>query len=155
MGLIYSFVSLEPEQLTRRRQLLDRSGQIAQLSAVALLLSIYVSSLLRSALRRYLFPLFGRSPKEHQSPRVSTFRQAAAGPWKTRWRRAKWALEDEVWDGWGTKKEWAVAGVWALWLLACVIRDTGDGMCGSHLFTALAFPLTVSHLPLFSILRIF
>lgn len=136
MGLFYSFVSLDGDQLKRRRELLDRYGQIAQLSALAPLLLVYVSFLIRSLASRYNLSFFRRSQKAHQSPRVSTFRQSTAGAWKIKWRRFNWALDDEVlhgWDGWGTRREWAIAGLWALWLLVLVVKDTGDGTYGSHI----------------------
>ena len=141
MGFFYSFVSPDPQQLERRRQLLDRYGQIAQLSALVPLLVIYISFFLRSFLNKYAIPFFGSGQKAHQSPRVSTFRASTPGSWKVKWRRLNWALDDEVlrgWDGWGTRREWAIAGVWVLWLLVLVFRDTTNGaysslylLCGS------------------------
>ena len=135
MGFLYSFVSPDAQQLERRRQLLDRYGQIAQLSALVPLLAVYISFFLRSFLNRYAVPFFGRGQKAHQSPRVSTFRASTAGSWKVKWRRLNWALDDEVlqgWAGWGTRREWVIAGVWALWLLVLVVKDTADGAYGSH-----------------------
>ena len=145
MGLFYAFVSLNAEQLGKRRQLLDRYGQIAQLSALVPLLLIYFTYLLRSVSSKYRIPFLGNPQKEHQSPRVSTFRESTAGSWRTKWRRLNWAFDDEVlngWDGWGTKREWAIAGLWALWLLVLVFRDTGDGMYISRLHY-LAFPFPI------------
>ena len=145
MGFIYAFVSLDAEQLGKRRQLLDRYGQIAQLSALVPLLLIYFTYLFHSISSRFRFSFLGRQQKEHQSPRVSTFRQSTAGSWRTKWRRLNWALDDEVlngWDGWGAKREWAIAGLWALWLLVLVFRETGDGMYISYShYLALPFPV--------------
>lgn len=135
MGLFYSFVSLDGVQLKRRRELLDRYGQIAQFSALVPLLLIYLSFLVRLLASKYNISIFGRPQKAHQSPRVSSFRQSTAGAWRIRWRRLNWALDDEVlqgWDGWGTRREWAIAGLWALWLLVLVVKDTGDGMYGPY-----------------------
>ena len=137
MGFFYSFVSPNAQQLERRRQLLDRYGQIAQLSALVPLLVIYISFFLRFFLNRYAISFFGSGRKAHQSPRVSTFRASTVGSWKVKWRRLNWALDDEVlqgWGGWGTRREWVVAGVWALWLLVLVVKDTADGAYGSHYF---------------------
>ena len=143
MGFLYSFVKLDAQQSSRRRQLLDRYGQIAQLSALVPLLVISVSYLSRFIIRRYARFLLGSSNKEHQSPRVSTFRRSTAGSWKLRWRRFCWALDDELmdgWDGWGTRREWAIACLWALWLLLLVVKDTGDGMCDLTSLHTLRFP---------------
>ena len=140
MGLFYSFVSPDAQQLERRRQLLDRYGQIAQLSALVPLLLIYISFFLRYLLNRYAISFFGRGQKAHQSPRVSTFRAPTAGSWKVKWRRFNWALDDEVlrgWDGWGTRREWAFAGGWTLWLLLLVFKDTTNGVYSSHYFRLL------------------
>ena len=134
MGLFYAFVSLDEVQLKRRRELLDRYGQIAQFSALVPLLLVYISFLVRLMSNKYHFSIFERSRKAHQSPRVSTFKESTAGAWKIKWRRLNWALDDEVLqrcDGWGTRREWVVAGVWALWLLVLVVKDTGDGTYGS------------------------
>ena len=132
MGFFYSFVSLNAEQSAQRRHSLDRYGQIAQLSALIPLLAVYVFYLIPHISRKTGFAIFGSAHKEHQSPRVSTFQQAASGTWKLRWRRLNWTLDEEVlggWGRWGTKKEWAIAVLWSLWLLVLVIKDTGDGRC--------------------------
>lgn len=137
MGLIYSFSSLDAQQLTHRRQLLDRYGQIAQLSALLPLVVIHASLLLRSIVDKYACFILGSSQKERQSPRVSTFRHSTAGAWKVKWRRLNWALDNEVlngWDGYGTRREWVIAGLWALWLLLLVAKDTGDGKCESYYY---------------------
>ena len=116
MGFIYSFVSLNPEQLAERRQLLDFYGQVAQLSALVPIVVIYLSYIFRNVLKRFPGSSGRRSTKAHQSPRVSNFqRSASPGPWALRWRRFKWALNEEIikgWDGWGTKGVWATAVLW-------------------------------------------
>lgn len=146
MGLYYSFISLDDQQLKRRRELLDRYGQIAQLSALVPLLVIYISFFSRYIISKYLSRLFHTAQKAHQSPRVPTFPQSTAGSLKASWRRFNWALDDEVlkgWDGWGTKRQWVIAGLWALWLLLLVVSDTGNGMYGFHslsLFYSLSAP---------------
>ena len=152
MAFFYSFVSLDAQQLERRRQLLDRYGQIAQLSALVPLIVIYISFFLRSFLNTYSIPVFGVGQKAHQSPRVSTFKASTVGSWKVKWRRLNWALDDEVlrgWDGWGTRREWAIAGVWALWLLVLVFKDTTNGVYCSHysgLFLLLFFVVKLHRL---------
>lgn len=131
MGFIYSFVSLNPEQLAERRQLLDFYGQIAQLSALVPIVVIYLSHIFPNIWKRFSASVGWRSTKAHQSPRVSTFqRSALPGPWALRWRRFTWALNEEIvrgWDGWGTKGLWVTAVLWALWLLILVVKDTGNG----------------------------
>ena len=135
MGFIYSFVSLDDEQLERRRQLLDFYARIAQFSALLPLLTIHISYYLRSLSTEIVASLLRRQQKEHQSPRVSRFKRPSASPWVIRWRSLNWNLDDEVvegWNGWGTKREWIVTGLWALWLLVLLIMSTGDGMLVSQ-----------------------
>ncbi|MCJ1432208.1 hypothetical protein MMC27_001564 [Xylographa pallens] len=41
-------------------------------------------------------------------------------------RKIMWLLDDSIWPGWGTWKEAVFGVLWGSWLLALVLRDTGD-----------------------------
>ena len=128
---MYTFVTLNDFQLGRRRELLDLFASIAQYSGLAVPIVIYFSHHLRSLAKKILALSFSRHQKERQSPTISRFRQPRTNPWTTRLRVLNWYLDDELfkgWNGWGTKREWMVAGVWTLWLLGLVFVRTGDGM---------------------------
>jgi len=136
MGFIYSFVTLDEAQLKRRRQLLDSYASIAQFSALVPLIAIYISYYLPSLSSKLFNSLSSRQPKERQSPRVSRFTRPVASFWIVKWRRLSWYLDDEIIkerDGWGTKREWVVVGVWTLWLLVLVFANTGNGTLESSL----------------------
>ena len=131
MGFIYAFVTLNEEQLARRRKLLDYSGSVAQGSALLVLFAIYFSQRLHPLFKNVVSGFSASQQKERQSPVVSRFDRPRASAWAIRWRRLNWYLDDEVvkgWSGWGTKREWIVAGVWTLWLLTLVFIRTGNGM---------------------------
>lgn len=127
MGLLWHFVSLDDAQSARRRQILDRYGQIAQLSALIPLLAFPIISAIRLAFRRAK-AFVGTVEKEHQSPQVSRFPKHLKNPSNAWWSRLQWALDEQVVEGWGTRREWLIAGLWTVWLLVLAMKDTGDGM---------------------------
>jgi hypothetical protein len=127
MGLLWHFVSLDDAQSARRRQLLDSYGQIAQISALIPLLALPITSGLRLAFRRA--KAFTRiAKKEHQSPQVSKFPNHFKSPLNAWWSRLQWALDEQIVEEWGTRREWLIAGLWTVWLLVLAMKDTGDGM---------------------------
>ena len=131
MGFSYAFVTLNEEQFARRREFLDYSGSVAQGSALTILFAIYFSQRLHPLLKNIVSAFSVSQQKERQSPVVSRFDRPRASAWAIRWRRLNWYLDNEVvkgWSGWGTKREWIVAGVWTLWLLTLVFIRTGKGM---------------------------
>ena len=126
MGFPYHFVSLSDEQNSRRRQLLDGYGQFAQLS-VLLLPLIYQLCLGMRLLISRVWPFNpSQAVKEHQSPVISRFKQPATGYPTNVFARIRWFLDEEVLEGWETRQEWLITGLWAVWLLVLVFRDTGD-----------------------------
>ncbi|KAL9137918.1 MAG: hypothetical protein Q9175_000873 [Cornicularia normoerica] len=126
MRFPYHFVTLNDEQNLRRRQLLDGYGQFAQLS-ILLLPLIYQLCLGMYLLLSRLWPLKPpQAVKEHRSPVISSFKQPATGYPKNVSARIRWFLDEEVLEGWNTRQEWLVTGLWAMWLLGLVFRDTGD-----------------------------
>lgn len=64
--------------------------------------------------------------KGHQSPTVPGSK-GGKGERVWGWGRVRWALDEEVIEGWGRKGVWLVAGVWGSWLVLLAVRDTGDG----------------------------
>ena len=127
MGLLWHFVALDDAQSARRRQLLDSYGRVAQFSGLFLLLAFPAFSAFRLAIKRVRWFL-GPVEKEHQSPLVSTFPKHLKKPSNAWWGRVRWALDEQVVEGWGTRLEWLIASLWALWLLVLATKDTGDGM---------------------------
>ena len=126
MGFPYHFVSLTDEQTSHRRQLLDGYGQFAQLS-VLLLPLVYQLCLGMRLLITRLWPFNpSQAVKEHQSPVISRFKQPATGYSTNVLTRIRWFLDEEVAEGWNTRQEWLITGLWAIWLLVLVFRDTGD-----------------------------
>ncbi len=130
MGFLYSFVTLDEAQSQRRRQLLDLYASVAQFSALTPLLAVYISHYLLFLSKEISKLLPGRRAKERQSPRKSRFEPPVACSWAVKCRRLSWYLDDDIIDGrdgWGTKREWVVAGQWTLWLLVLVFASTGNG----------------------------
>ena len=126
MGFPYHFVSLTDEQNSHRRQLLDGYGQFAQLSVLLLPLIYQICLGLRLLISR-IWPFKpSQAVKEHQSPVISRFKQPATGYSTNVLARIRWFLDEEVLDGWNTRQEWLITGLWAIWLLVLVFRDTGD-----------------------------
>lgn len=64
--------------------------------------------------------------KGHQSPLVAGSKQRKGESFGG-WTRLRWALDEELVKGWGTRGQWLAAGVWASWLVALAVKDTGDG----------------------------
>lgn len=128
MGYLYRFVSLDQAQLARRRQLLDNYGQFAQISGLIVpLFAFQISVAVRFILRKVMNSKQDQRSKDHQSPRVSSFPKFTANSSNSFWARCRWALDEEVFPGWGTRREWLVGALWAMWLLLLVVKDTGDG----------------------------
>lgn len=134
MGYPYHFVSLRPEQETRRRELLNSYGQFAQLSILLLPLLYQLGLGFRLLISR-----LGRGKryglvKGHQSPVVAASKQGnreRVGGWA---RRLRWALDEELIKGWGTTRQWLAAGVWGSWLVLLAVKDTGDGESCFYMF---------------------
>lgn len=125
MGFPYHFVTLDDEQDLRRRQLLDGYGRFAQFS-ILLLPLIYQLCLGMRLLISRIWTSKPQAAKEHQSPVVSGFKQPARGHSAILLARSRWFLGGEIVEGWGTRQEWLIAGLWAMWLLVLVFKDTDD-----------------------------
>lgn len=128
MGYPYHFVSLDDEQNARRRRMLDSHSQFAQVSILLVPLFYHLFYGLRLLATRR--KRTGYQPvKEHQSPVVSRFANpdSALKSSINVWARLRWALDEEIIEGWGTRQQWLFTGVWAVWLLVLAMKDTGDG----------------------------
>ena len=125
MGFPYHFVALNDEQNLRRRQLLDGYGQFAQLS-ILLLPLIYQLCLGMRLLISRIWSSNLQAAKDHRSPVVSSFKQPTSGYVTNLLAQVRWFLDGELFEGWNTRQEWLVAGLWAMWLLVLVFKDTGD-----------------------------
>ena len=126
MGFPYHFVSLSDEQNSHRRQLLDGYGQFAQLS-VLLLPMVYQLCLGMRLLISRVWPFNpSQAVKEHQSPVISRFKQPATGYSTNVLARIRWLLDEPILEGWNTGNQLLITGLWAIWLLVLVFRDTGD-----------------------------
>lgn len=127
MGFPYHFVDLDEKQQLQRRHLLDSYGQFAQLSILLAFLVYQIIYGLRLLAGRWKSQHPYQPVKEHRSPMVSTFIASAKIPSSNIQARLRWALDDELAEGWGTKKVWLVAVIWSVWLFVISLRDTGDG----------------------------
>ena len=125
MAFPYHFVNLNDEQNLRRRQLLDGYGQFAQLSFLLLPL-IYQLCLGMCLLISRIWSASPQAGKEHQSPVVSSFQHPTRGYVRNLLARVRWFLDGELLEGWNTRQEWLIAGLWTTWLLVLVFRNTGD-----------------------------
>ena len=126
MGFPYHFVNLNDEQNLRRRQLLDGYGQFAQLSILLLPLIYQLCLGVHLLISRTWSAKPQAAVKEHQSPVVSSFKKPDRRRSSNLLARVRWFLDEEVLEGWNTRLEWLVAGLWTGWLLVLVFRDTGD-----------------------------
>jgi hypothetical protein len=127
MGWPYHLLDLSSEERDLRRELLDRYGVYAQLSA---LIPILVFQLYR--LWVWVYSERQRSKVTYSelpsSPIAKHARHASSGAAIKKWRSMVWWLEGEVASGWGLRGHWIAAGIWAGWLLFLCIHQTGHGM---------------------------
>ena len=101
--LDYRFVSLTPDQVQERRDLLSLRAQYAQLSAllVFILASVYA---------RYT-KSNGRIKSDGEKKKVKGW------------------LDYPPVAGWGeTRRQYLITGVWFMWMVALSMWRTGDGM---------------------------
>jgi hypothetical protein len=127
MGWPYQiFVDLSEEEKHQRRELLDRYGAYAQLSA---LVPVFVYQLYRlarwvSSERRRAQPGYAAVPG---SPLSKKSRSSPQGALSRRWRSFLWWVDGELAPGWGIKGHWIAALSWFSWLLFLSVHKTGVG----------------------------
>lgn len=127
MKLPYDFVSLDEAQTAHRRKLLNNYGQLAQLSALIVLLFFFQLSFIVRFILRKIRSAQNGSGKARQSPQVASFAKATSRSSPARWHQLRWAMNKQIIQGWGTRMEWMIAGLWTLWLLILVVKDTRNG----------------------------
>jgi len=116
----YRFVSLTPEQVRERRELLDRRGNYVQLSALALILIV----------NTYQFTK--RTGEKGSGWKVSN-EEVSSDPARRKivqrtTRRSRSQLNSPPVAGWSeTRKQYLVILAWLLWLLILSSWHTGDG----------------------------
>ena len=121
--------SLTPDQVDQRRRLLDSYAQIAQYSVIFPLLCLHlplVSRFLVSQAQR-IFKASKTAPTEDAERSPVSMVEGFVSPIIENSRKIMWLLDDSIWPGWGTWKEAVFGVLWGSWLLALVLRDTGDG----------------------------
>jgi hypothetical protein len=135
MAWPYHPIDIGDEQKLQRRELLDRYGLYAQLSA---LIPILGYQLYRLGAWVYTERLKSTISYSEVPSSVSLRRQThkTSGVIVQTWRLVIWWLEDEVAPGWGLIGHWIAAGCWTSWLLFFCIHQTGDGKCWITLFWA-------------------
>jgi hypothetical protein len=133
MGWPWHFVSLNDEQVLLRREILDRYGAYAQLSA---LIPVLVFQLYRLGVwvlaereRERVNQGYTALPQRPNSLIRKEEKLTSAGLLKSQQNFVLWWLGGDVHFGWGQRGHWIGGFLWASWLLFLCVRDTGDGMC--------------------------
>lgn len=127
MGWPYHFTTLEHEEKILRRDLLNRYGTYAQLSAVipVLVYQLYLLGLWAYSKTRRSRIDYTKVPGSKSS---KLFTQSGSDSIANQWRSLQWWLDGEIHVGWGERKHWIAAIAWTAWLLLLSVHKTGDGM---------------------------
>jgi hypothetical protein len=126
MGWPYHILDLSEEEKHLRRELLDRYGVYAQLSAF---IPILAFQLYRLSIWVYSERKRATSYSEiPSSPVAKHARRAPSGTGMRKLRSVVWWLEGEAAKGWGLRGHWIAGGVWTGWLMILCIHRTGHGM---------------------------
>jgi len=126
MGWPYHLVDLTDLQKVQRRELLDRYGVYAQLSALVPMLTYQLYRL-----GAWVYSERQRSKTDYSevpsSPTVKRRRHSTTGTVVKKWRSVRWWLEGEAPLGLGVRGHLIATGVWTTWLLFLCVHKTGDG----------------------------
>lgn len=126
MGWPYSFATHTDEYKEHRREVLDKFGLYAQLSALIPIV-LFQSYRLLQWLR-----ISARSRADYQPlPTSSTvISQVSVAPrkWHQRARLLVWYMSTNVRPHWGCRGHWIVGILWFGWLIFLCVFQTGDGM---------------------------
>lgn len=124
--IIFSFTEAEKLQ---RRDLLERYGLYAQLSA---LIPILAWNLYRLGIWFFSEQKSGSKTIDYSevpsSPTLKRHSTSRQGSLVTKWRSIVWWLEGELAPGWGLRGQWIAGVSWTTWLLFLCVHQTGVGM---------------------------
>jgi hypothetical protein len=136
MSWPYHIIDLTNPQKHQRRELLDRYGVYAQLSALIPILGyqLYRLGVWVYSERQRSKIAYSAVPT---SPALKRNRHTTSGSIVQKLKTARWWLEGEVAPGWGIRGRLVAGGVWTTWLLFLCFHKTGDGMSTLILSTAL------------------
>ena len=131
MAWSYYILDLSSQEKHLRRELLDRYGVYAQLSAIVPILAfqLYRLCIWVYSARQRSKTAYSAVPT---SPGVKHARRTTSGALMRKWRRTVWWLGGEIGNGWGLRGHWIAAGLWVSWLLFLCAHQTGHGMWFSH-----------------------
>ena len=129
MAFGYSFLlTLDESQRQQRRQLLTYYATVAQISFLAVLVTIRIYFALSWLEHKWLS---GGQDARPGSPYVKHMRLASSTSWSARtrryWQRWRWWFGEPISMGWGTTGEWLTGGVWMAWLLLLSCVHTAPG----------------------------
>jgi hypothetical protein len=143
MAWPYHFLDLSEEEKQLRRELLDRYGVYAQLSALVPILAfqLYRLWIWVYSERQRSKVAYSKVPS---SPIAKHAKRSSSGVVMKKWRGLVWWLEGEVGKRWGLRGHWIAAGAWTTWLLFLCVHRTGHGMWSSHFFVVL-MPVPAEH----------
>ena len=130
MAWPYRFTSPDAEQLAQRRISLDSYANAAQYSAIILILSIKLFAILHSYLdaSRHSTRDEVKQRWEHDKGlQAESTSEKLIQSFLDFTRKSSWWLDDEIIEGWGTRREAVLASIWATWLAFLAVNGTGDG----------------------------
>jgi hypothetical protein len=135
MAWPWQFVALSNEQILLRREVLDRYGVYAQLSALIPLVAFQLYRLAtwvsfeRERAKPDYEGVYNGSSSPSRKQKRSTSTLISRERLRDQWDRTKWWLGGEVYPGWGGRGHCAAGLLWASWLLFLCVHNTGNGMC--------------------------
>ncbi|KAK8169974.1 ferric reductase like transmembrane component-domain-containing protein [Phyllosticta citrichinensis] len=118
----YEFVDLDKAATVARRQSLDLYASIAQWSILPILALIQLSFLLQWTITKCAREA-PRSP--HPQP-MTIGRSTWVNRTRESWTKFRWWADEPLRNGWFTRGETMLAGVWTVWLLFLCVYQTGN-----------------------------
>jgi hypothetical protein len=116
----YRFLSLTPAQVQERREILDRRGNYAQLSAFAVVFMVNAYQFMKRSGRESSVSKAGNEETSSDLARKKTAQRTT--------RQSRSWLNSPPVAGWSeTRKQYLIALAWLLWLLVLSSWKTGDG----------------------------
>ena len=142
MAWPYHILDLSEGEKHLRRELLDRYGVYAQLSAMVPILGFQLYRIWI-----WVFSERKRSKVAYSqvssSPVAKHARRSSSGSLTKHLRGMVWWFEGEIAKGWGLRGHWIAAGLWTSWLLFLCINRTGHGMSSPFFVTFIVSRCTV------------